>query len=168
METLELAIKMELESKHFYHKAAEKMGDKLGKELFTRLAQEEDFHVAKAREIADFMKLGEEPMAIEESLDQGIKIKSIFAKASKALESKRSVSAGETDAIKTALVMEEKSRKFYEDLTAKTTNSFAKRFFTALQGEERGHYLSLVNYQEYLTDPAGWFARTEHVSMDGG
>ena len=34
--------------------------------------------------------------------------------------------------------------------------------------EERGHYLALVDYREYLIDPAGWFRKAEHHSLDGG
>ncbi|MDD5093142.1 MAG: ferritin family protein [Dehalococcoidia bacterium] len=168
MEPLEMAIQMEIEGKEFYLKASEKAGDELGKELFARLAQEEDSHAAKAREISDFLKRGEKPMAIEESLDKGKKTKSIFAKAKKGLASRRKVASNEMEVIKLALNMEEKSRKFYEDNSGHAGSDFEKRFFTALEQEERGHYLSLVDYREYLIDTAGWFAKSEHISLDGG
>ena len=52
MEPLEIAIKMEIEGKEFYRKAMQKASDKLGKELFFRLAEEEGLHAAeRAREI---------------------------------------------------------------------------------------------------------------------
>jgi rubrerythrin len=168
MEPLDIAIKMEIEGKEFYLKASEKAGDKLGKELFSRLAQEEDFHAAKAREISDFLKRGEKPMAIEESLDKGTKLKSIFARAKTNLASRRKVAPNELEAIQLALNMEEKSRKFYEDQSGTAKTDFEKRFFTALKQEEQGHYLSLVDYREYLVDSVGWFAKSEHISLDGG
>lgn len=167
MEALEIAIKMEIEGKEFYQKASEKSGDKLGKALFMRLAKEEDFHAEKAREIADSLKKGEKPLAIEESLDRGGKLNSIFAKAKKKIEPRRKVASNEFEVIKIALDMEEKTRKFYEDHSEKAENEFEKRFFHALILEERGHYLSLIDYQEYLIDPTHWFTRTEHISLDG-
>jgi len=168
MEPLEMAIKMEIEGKEFYEKASQKASDKLGKELFSRLAQEEDFHAAKAREISDFLKRGESPLAIEESLDKAQKLNSIFARAKKEIQAKRQISSSELKAIEIALDMEEKSRKFYEDQSASARTDFEKRFFKAVKQEERGHYLSLVSYREYMVDPAGWFAKSEHISLDGG
>lgn len=169
MEPLEMAIQLEIEGKAFYQAASEKSTDDLGKALFARLAGEEDFHAAKAREIADFLSQGEEPLAIEESLDNGDHIRAIFAQARKKAGSKRhSPVARELDLIKTAMEIEEKSRKFYETHGASARTEFERRFFTALSHEERGHYLSLVDYREYLTDPAGWFTRTERHSLDGG
>ena len=63
--------------------------------------------------------------------------------------------------------MEEKSRKFYEEQSSSAETDFERRFFTALQQEEQGHYLSLVDYREYLVDPIGWFTKREHISLDG-
>ncbi|MBM3133145.1 MAG: hypothetical protein FJZ95_08970 [Chloroflexi bacterium] len=168
MEPLELAIKLEMEGKAFYQAASEKSGDELGKALFARLAKEEDFHAAKAREIAEFLKRGETPLAIEESLDNGKRLDAIFAKARKGSASKRKAGSPELEAVKVALDLEEKSRKFYEEHGATAKTDFERRFFKALKGEERGHYLSLIDYREYLTDPVGWFTRTERHSMDGG
>jgi rubrerythrin len=167
MEPLEIAIKMEIEGEQFYQQASEKATDELGKELFSRLAEEEDFHAAKAQEIFDFLKRGEKPLAIEESLDRGRKLKSIFAQAQKAA-AKRKAPASVFKVIESALKLEEKSRKFYEDQGSSAKTDFEKRFFTALKEEERGHYLSLVEYREYLVDPVGWFAKREHISLDGG
>ena len=114
MKPLEIAIKMEVEGKEFYQSASEKSGDSLGKALFSRLAMEEDFHAAKAQEIADSLKEGESPLAIEESLDNGEKLNSIFAWARTEIESKREVATNEFEVIKIALDMEDKSQKFYE------------------------------------------------------
>lgn len=168
MKPLEMAIQMEVEGKAFYQAASRRAGDRLGQDLFARLAKEEDFHAAKAREIADALAGGETPMAIEESLDRGVELRSIFAEATNRLVERDAVASTELDAIDDALDLEEKSRQFYEERSLTAETEFERRFFGALVGEERGHYLSLVDYREYLTDPAGWFTRTEHHSLDGG
>ena len=167
MEPLEIAIKMEIEGKEFYQKASEKSGDNLGKALFLRLSKEEDSHAAKAREIAISLAEGEKPLAIEQSLDSGKKLNSIFAKAKSEIEPRREVASSELEVIKIALAMEEKTRKFYEDQSEKAENEFERRFYNALKLEERGHYLSLIDYQEYLIDPTSWFTKSEHISLDG-
>jgi rubrerythrin len=168
MEPLEIAIKMEIEGKEFYQEASRKTSDKLGKDLFSQLAEEEDLHAATAREIQKSLKLGDHSLESELSFDQGRKLKSIFAKAKSELAPKRKVASSELKAIRLALDMEEKSRKFYEDQSSSAKTDFERRFFTALKQEEQGHYLSLVDYREYLIDPTSWFTKSEHISLDGG
>ncbi|GAI26187.1 unnamed protein product, partial [marine sediment metagenome] len=41
-------------------------------------------------------------------------------------------------------------------------------FYETLAAEEREHHLILLDYYEYLKDPAGWFVKKEHPSLDGG
>ena len=168
MEPLEIAVKMEIEGKEFYQKASERAGDGLGKELFSQLAAEEDRHADTAKKIHASLKKGDSAPSVDISFDKGKKLGSIFAKAKKAIEQGRPVGASELEAIKTALDMEEKSRKFYEERSKQATNNFEKSFFGALTGEERGHFLALTDYREYLNDPSGWLRKSEHHSLDGG
>ena len=168
MEPLEIAIKMELEGKAFYQKSSDKSVDPMGKELFARLAEEEDLHAETAREIHAALKRGASIEDIALEFDQGKRLNSIFAKATKNLDRAKQGAETEIAAIDTALGMEEKSRKFYEEQTDKTTNPSEKEFFRRLTAEEKGHYLALTDYKEYLTDPAGYFAKSEHISLDGG
>jgi rubrerythrin len=167
MEPLEIAIKMEFEGKEFYQEASRKTSDKLGKDLFSQLAEDEDLHAARAREIHKSLKLGDRPSEREFSFDQGKKLKSIFAKAKKELAPKRRVASSKLKAIQLALDMEEKSRKFYEEQSSSAKTDFERRFFTALKQEEQGHYLSLVDYREYLIDPISYFTKSERISLDG-
>jgi len=167
MNALLIAVNMEMEGKEFYQKASQKASNVLGKALFERLAKEEDFHAAKAGEIYDALNLGEKPIAIEESLDQGVHLKSIFAKAVKDLNAQREVSSDEFEIIDMAMDLEQKSIQFYIEHAEMSGNEFEQRYFTALQAEERGHYLSLIDYKQYLTAPEDWFAEVEHHSLDG-
>jgi len=32
----------------------------------------------------------------------------------------------------------------------------------------QAHELALIDYYDYLSDPAGWFVKKEHPSLDGG
>ena len=165
---LEIALQMETDGKEFYRKASERATDSLGKELFAQLADEEDYHAMKAKHIFESLKQGNSLAEDEVSFDQGKTVRSIFAKASKKLDARVEASSGELDAVTVALDMEEKSRKFYEEHSREADDGVEVRFFRALTAEEQGHYLALVDYREYLNDPSGWFAKTEHSSLDGG
>lgn len=144
-----MAIKAELDEKSFYEKAREESGNSIGKALFARLAKEEDFHAAKAEEIGEFLKRGENPLAIEESFDRGLRIGAIFTRAS--LEDSHD-SETELGKIKAALKIEEKNRRLYEDLSDRASTDSEKRFFKALIQEEQVHYDALIRYKQFLLD----------------
>jgi len=51
---------------------------------------------------------------------------------------------------------------------ARSATYDAERDFYELLAAEGGeHHLVLLDYYEYLSDPAGWFVRKEHPSLDG-
>jgi len=144
-----MAIKAELDEKSFYEKAREESGNSIGKALFARLAKEEDFHAAKAEEIGEFLKRGENPLAIEESFDRGLRIGAIFARVG--LEDSHN-SEAELGGIESALKMEGKSRRLYGDLSDRASKDSEKRFFRALMQEEQVHYDALIRYKQFLLD----------------
>ncbi|MFO7772621.1 MAG: ferritin family protein [Dehalococcoidia bacterium] len=166
-EVLQFAVRMEVEGKEFYQKASQKSSNRLAKELFEQLATEEDVHRRKFEEIYQALKRGQNWPDTEPPSEQGKKLKSLFAIATKALGSKGKAAESELDAIKMAMDMEIKSRDFYHSRSEESTLPVEKRFYEALAGEERGHHLALVDSYEYLSDPAGWFTRREHWSLDG-
>ena len=63
--------------------------------------------------------------------------------------------------------MEIKSRDYYRQRADEASSDTEKKFFKAISAEEQGHYLALVDYREYITDPDGWFTRTEHHLLEG-
>ena len=74
----------------------------------------------------------------------------------------------ELDTIAKAMELENKTERFYTSQGEKAVYDAERKLYTSLAAEERGHYLALVDYREYLVDPAGWFRKTEHHSLDGG
>jgi rubrerythrin len=109
IEVLQLAVRMEVEGKEFYKKASRKSGNKLAKELFRQLANEEDVHRKKFVEIYDTFKRGQNWPDVEPPSEKGRRIKSLFAEATKALGSKFQVAESEFEAIKIAMDMEVRS-----------------------------------------------------------
>jgi rubrerythrin len=71
------------------------------------------------------------------------------------------------DSAKIAINMEGNSRNFYQEQSEIAKFDSEKAFYKALAGQENGHYLLLLDYLEFLQDPAGYYSRTEHHSLDG-
>jgi len=167
IEVLQLAVRMEIEGKEFYQKASQKSSNRLTEELFQYLANEEDNHRKKFEQIFETFKREQNWPDTEPPSGKGKKLKSLFAEASKALGDKIKVAESELEAIKIAMNMEVKSYDLYHSRSEESTDPAERRFYEALAGEERGHQLALSDAYEYLSDPAGWFTKTEHWSMDG-
>jgi rubrerythrin len=167
IKVLQLAVQMEADGKEFYQKASRKSNNKLAKELFRQLANEEDVHRKKFEEIYKALKRGQNWPDVAPASEKGKKIKSLFAEATKALGSKFEVAESELEAIKAAMDMEIRSYNLYHSRSAESTLPVEKQFYKTLAGEERGHHLALLDSYEYLSDPAGWFTQKEHWSLDG-
>ncbi len=167
IEVLQLAVQMEADGKKFYQKASKKSSNKLANELFRQLANEEDVHRKKFEEIYKALKRGQNWPDVEPPSEKGEKIKSLFAEATKALGSNFKVAESEFEAIKIAMDMEVRSYNLYYSRSKESTLPVEKRFYQTLAGEERGHHLALLDSYEYLSDPAGWFTKKEHWSLDG-
>jgi rubrerythrin len=164
LKTLQLAIQMEIDGKEFYRKSSSESLNETGKKLFATLAEEEDLHRRKFEEIYQVISNKRAWPKIVFHPNKAQTIKTIFAKA---LEKVQKPSVSELEAIQTAIKMEIRSYDLYISQSKTSTSAVQRSFYEALAGEERGHHLALIDYQEYLTDPAGYFSTTEHHSLDG-
>jgi rubrerythrin len=168
LKALEIAMKLEEDGTKFYMDASEKATSAFAKDMFTSLAKDEDVHLEKVKEI--YKKLKEErawPKVVT-SIGDVVKTKAVFPEDAKDLHMTEEDISESVKVLKIGIEMEEKSIKFYDELAEKATDPFEARFYLALVHEERGHYLSLWDYREYLEDPAGWFAMKEGFKLDAG
>ena len=166
MEILQSAIQMEIDGKEFYQRASQQSSTP-SKQLFERLAIEEDEHRRKFEEIYEALNKRPDWPAVEAPSSGGKRLRSIFAEASKKLGTQINPSQSELDAIKQAMNMELKSYEFYRSRSQQGASPLERQFYQSLAAEERGHYLALVDSYEYLTDPAGWFTVKEHWTLEG-
>ncbi len=168
IEALQIAIQMEIDGKEYYQKASRSSDNQLGKKLFQALAAEEDIHRQKFEEIYDAIRRREAWPKTDYQPDMGRTLKTIFAKAIEEMGSNIRATDAELQAVKIAMGMENKSYDFYESRMKESSYDVEAEFYRALAAQERIHYLVLLDYYEYLTDPAGWFVKKEHPSLDGG
>lgn len=168
LEALRVAIQMEIDGKEYYQKAGKKTHNIVGKDLFQWLADAEDQHRQKFEEIFETIKNKKTWPEIDMQPGKGKIADTIFSKATEAGTPYINPPSAELDVIAKAMEMENKTVDFYKRQNEKAVFDAERNFYEALAAEEKGHYLVLVDYREYIIDPQGWFRKTEHHSLDGG
>jgi len=168
LEGIQFAIQMEIDGREYYQKASRESGNKVGRELFDWLAAEEDKHRQRFEHIYNSIKREKAWPEVSIQPRKGGILDTLFSEAMKTVGSDVKVADAELDAIAKAMEMETKTHEFYKSQGEKAVYDAEKKLYTSLAAEERGHYLALVDYREYLIDPAGWFRKMEHPTLDGG
>jgi len=167
IETVKYSIQMELDGKKFYVTAGKQSENRLGKELYSWLATQEDHHRAKFESI--YQSISEKKgMPVEHiTLNKTNGIGTMFREAIKITGKTLKAKKTELAAVEKAIEMEIKSRDYYKKQAAGSASDIVREFLMAVSAEEQGHYLALIDYREYMADPADWFTRTEHHLLDG-
>jgi rubrerythrin len=168
LEAIKFAIQMELDGKEYYLQASEKSDNKVGKELFKWLAGEEDKHRRLFGEIFGAIRKQKAGPEVGIQPRKGAILDTVFAEEMKAAATSVEASSGDLESIAKAMEMENKTREYYQEHGQQAGYDAEKKLYSALAAEEEGHYLALVDYREYLIDPAGYFRKAEHHSLDGG
>jgi rubrerythrin len=166
---LETALGNEIAEHDFYTRHAERTRNIFGKLLFQKIAAEELEHCERLKSLhARWKKAERWPETIPLSVE-GTQVKA-FIRTLK--QETAEITAGHEDdlkAVRTALSFELKGRDFYVRLRDESRNKREKAFFELLAGIEHAHYLSLLEAEEFLTDPAAWHRKKEISGwLDGG
>jgi rubrerythrin len=165
---LRTAIQMEIDGKEFYLKASKTSRNELGQKLLEKLAAEEDIH----RQIFEriFKNISAKKGWPEKAFtgDGGRGLRTIFARAIEAMDRDVKAIPTEMEAIETAMAIENKTYDFYKARSGKATYGAEKEYYEALAMQEEEHHRVLLDYYEFLKNPAAWFVQKEHPSLDGG
>lgn len=164
---LSIAIQMEIDGKEFYLKASRKSSNELGNKLLQALAREEATHRQRFEEIYNASKGSKEWPRANFEPDGGKRLRTIFANATETMEHSFQTPPSETEAIRIAMDMENRSYDFYTSQSSSTTSAMEREFYNTIAGEEREHHFVLLDYLEFLKNPQDWFTRMEHHSLDG-
>ena len=166
LEAVQIAIQMEIDGKEYYLKAGQESSNELGKKLLQSLAAEEDVHRQKFERIYNDIRDKKVWPITSFQPEGGERLRSIFAGATEEMGLKKKAPTTELEAIQTAMDMESRSYDFYTNQEQKANYDAERDFYQTLASEEQGHRLALLDYYEYLKDPAGWFVNKEHPSLD--
>ena len=168
LDALKMAIQMETDGKEFYLKASQTSSNELGKKLLESLAAEEDVHRQKFKEIHDAIRSKMSWPKTDFQPDGGSRLRTIFVRATEEMSSAVKALATELDAVQTAMDMENKTYDFYKTQGKNATYDAEREFYEALAIQEKEHHLILLDYYEFLKNPAAWFVSKEHPSLDAG
>ncbi len=168
LEALQIAVQMEIDGREYYLKASQKSSNELGKMLLRSLAAEENIHRQKFEGIYNAIRDKKAWPVTDFRPDGGKGLRTIFARATEEIGSNIKAPATELDTVQTAMGMENKTYDFYKSQGKTAADDIARDFYETLAAEEREHSLILLDYYEYLKDPAGWFVKKEHPSLNGG
>jgi rubrerythrin len=166
IEALKFAIQMELDGKRFYLQAGERSDNPVGKELFTWLAGQEDRHRETFEQI--YKSLADKHNWPSQNIKPyRVKMGTIFGNLIKSADKNKKPGKEDLEASSIAIEMEIKSRDYYGKCAEMAVTKEEGEFYRSLSAEEQGHYLSLIDYKEYVMDPVNWFTRSEHHLLDG-
>ena len=168
LKALEIAMGREEDAKAFYLDASSKVTNVFAHAMFQSFAKEEEKHLEKVREVYNKLKSERTWPKMITSIGDVVKTKAVFPKDVEELNMTEKDLEVNLKILKMGIAREEQSVKFYHELAEKATDPFEARFFIALEHEERGHYLTLWDYREYLEDPAGWYSMKEGYRLDAG
>lgn len=165
---LNIALQMEIDGKEFYLKASRASKNALGKGLLKKLAAEEDMHRDMFQNIYDTIKSNKGWPDVKFRADGGQGLRTVFARALEDMDKDVKSLPTELDAVQTAMEMENKTLDFYTSRSKQTSHAAEKQLYEDLAMQEGEHHRVLLDYYEFLKDPAQWFVKTEHTSVDGG
>lgn len=161
---VQCAMQMEVDGKEYYMKTGSQCRSEVGKKLMAALADAEDVHRKKFESIFEAIRSKKAWPAVK--LPQGKAIKTIFAEALAGEKAEPANPSTELDAVDKAIRMEIESYDYYVGRSKQAAAGPEKEFYEAVAGEEHEHQMTLLDYKEFLADPAAWFVRTEHPTFD--
>jgi rubrerythrin len=165
---LKTSIQMEIDGKEFYNRASRTSNNELGKKLLKQLAAEEDNHRKIFETIFKKISAHKDWPETKISHDRVKGLKTIFSQAVKSMGKDTKTLTTELTAIETAMDMENKTYDFYKRRSENAAYSGEKEFYEDIAAQEKEHHRVLLDYFEFLKDPAAWFVHAEHTSVDGG
>ena len=166
VDVLQMAIQMEIDGKEFYIKASRESGNELGRRLLAQLAVEEDTHRRVFVDIYNSIQKRNGWPKVDFKPDGGQALRTLFSRVMESAGHQLQKSSSELDAVLAARQMETRTYDFYTLQGREVTGAAQKEFYELLAAQEQEHNLILADYYEYLQNPAGWFVKKEHPSLD--
>lgn len=154
MDSLEFAIKMELDGEKYYLEQAKKNEGNSLEQVFLMLARDENKHAEVLRKWGDkkdYELIDSEILKEYKNVFEGIED---FKEETKIVPS-------QLDAYRMALEKEKESIELYEDMLSKTNDSREKELFQFLIKEEKMHYDILDDIVSHISRAEEWVESAE-------
>ena len=167
LNALEVALNNEMREREFYLKNAKRTKNALGKKMFQQIGDDELEHYERLKQLHQKWAKQEKwpetvPLKVKDTI-----VKDVLLEFIKKVDKTAKGDSDDLGAVRTAIDFEAKGAKFYAELRDGVTNPTEKQFFDLLSKMENEHYLSLKDTEEYFIDPASWYRKAEHHTLDG-
>ena len=167
LNALEVALNNETREREFYIKNAKRTTNALGKKMFQQIGDDELEHYERLKQLHQKWAKQEKwpetvPLKVKDTI-----VKDILLEFVKKVDKTAKGDSDDLEAVRTALDFEAKGAKFYAELRESVSNPKEKQFFDLLSKMENEHYVSLKDTEEYFIDPASWYQKVEHHTLDG-
>jgi rubrerythrin len=167
LNALEVALNNETREREFYLKNAKRTKNPLGKAMFKQIGDDELEHYERLKQLHQKWTKQEKwpetvPLRVKDTI-----VKEILVEFIKKVDKKVEGDDDDLKAVKIAIDFEAKGAKYYAELRDSVSDPKEKEFFDLLSRIENEHYLSLKDTEEYFIDPASWYQRVEHHTLDG-
>jgi rubrerythrin len=167
LNALDVALNNEMREREFYLNNAERTKNQVGKAMFRQIADEELEHYERLKELHEKWEKKEKwpetvPLRVKDTI-----VKNILLDMVRRAKKEPEKDDDDLKAIRTAIDFEAKGTAYYAKIRDEVTDPKEKEFFDLLSKIEHEHYLSLKDTEEYLTNPASWYVKTERHGLDG-
>jgi rubrerythrin len=170
LNALEVALNNEMREREFYLKNAKRTKNSLGQRMFQQIGDEELEHYERLKQLHQKWEKQEKwpatvPLKVKETIVKDVLVEFI-KKVDESAKGEKG-DANDLEAVRIALDFEAKGAKYYAEIRDSISDPKEKQFFDLLSRIENEHYLSLKDTEEYLIDPASWYRKAEHHTLDG-
>lgn len=159
---IETAIRMETDAIDFYAEASKKAKNKVGKEMFLSIVEDERRHLKMIR---DILKEMETPFT---EVNPMMNIKTIFEEPRQEMMERVTATDDELNAFKIAMDMEKRGVEFYKNVASGAETQKEKELFERLTKEEEQHFAVFANTYFFMQNTGSWFMWEERSIVDGG
>ena len=165
VEVIKYATKMEINGGSFYEHAAQLTNNEHGKEVFSKLAQDEIKHINTFGEIFTGVLGGDEwkEYVEQEETDKDTVLDELKARIEKQAHQER---ASDQEALRIGMELERGSIDKYREWAVNTQDTRVKDIFEKIIKEEEYHYDLLQAEYDNITNTGFWFDMAE-FKMDG-
>lgn len=167
LNALEVALNNEMNERQFYLNNAARTRNPVGKEMFTRIAEDELEHYEMLKKLHEEWKAKGKWTETVPLMVKQTNVKTMLARMLKESKELPESDSDDLAAIQTAAQFESKGADLYRELAEASADKKEKEFFELLAGIEREHFLSLKDMEEFIKNPESWYTNKERHGLDG-
>ncbi|MCU0641903.1 MAG: ferritin family protein [Candidatus Margulisbacteria bacterium] len=169
---VKFSIELEKKGYAFYRDTAARTKNPLAASTLSSLAEREQVHIERIMEY--YLSLTGEQILRSDWLKEvavpptrAQLLKPILLKLKSLLSKKIETTAEINEAYEIAEGLERDSFTLYDQISKKSADPTAQKFYASLAQEEREHYAILDETLQYLNSPGDWFRKEERWIVEG-